>query len=60
MPLLKGKSRRDQSQNFHELRHGPQFRRTSRNFGPEKAHAQMVAIVLKKAGKGRRRARLKR
>jgi len=55
MPLRKGKSRKVQRANFHELRHGEQFKKTSRKFGKKKAVKQMVAIVLHQAGVGRKR-----
>lgn len=50
MPLKKGKSKKVQKQNFHELRQGEQYQKTKEKFGKKKANAQMTAIVLHKAG----------
>lgn len=57
VPLRRGKSRKTMRKNFHELRHGKTFARTKRKFGAKRARAQMIAIVLKKAGKSRKRRR---
>ena len=51
MPLLPGKSRSVQEQNFHELRHGKTFAHTQKKFGKRRAEKQMVAIVLSNARK---------
>lgn len=55
MPLLRGKSKKVQESNFHELRHGKQFSRTARKFGKKKAEDQMVAIVLNESRKDPRK-----
>jgi hypothetical protein len=49
MPLKKGKGSEDY--NFHELRHGKQFKKTSKKKGKKKAMKQMIAIVLKQKRK---------
>jgi hypothetical protein len=51
MPLLKGKSKKVLAENFHELRHGKTFTKTSRKFGKPRARKQMVAIALKQSRK---------
>ncbi len=59
MPLLKGKKNR--RKNFHELRHGKTFARTSKKFGKKRALKQMVAIELSNERKtGKKRAAKKR
>ena len=55
MPLKKGKSKKTVKSNFHELRHGKQFKKTSRKFGKKKATKQMIAIVLRQAGVSKKR-----
>ena len=55
--LIAGKSRKAQEHNFHELRHGGQYQRTKRKFGKGKARAQMIAVVLNKAGLSRGKKR---
>ncbi len=50
MPLKKGRSKKVQEENFHELRHGKTFAHTAEKFGKEKARKQMVAIVMHEAG----------
>ncbi len=54
MPIKKGKTKKIQKQNFHELRRGEQFKATSKKFGKKKANKQMVAIVLHEAGVSRK------
>lgn len=49
MPLLKGKRARTKkglAKNAHELRHGPQFKKTAKKHGKKKALKQMIAIML--------------
>ncbi len=55
MPLKKGKSKKTIKSNFHELRHGKQYKKTARKYGKKRAQKQMIAIVLKKAGKSRKK-----
>jgi hypothetical protein len=55
MPLKRGKSRKTMSENFHELRHGEQYKKTARKLGKKKAQKQMIAIVLRQAGMSRKR-----
>ena len=50
MPLLKGKSRKVQEENFHDFRHGRTFAKTESKFGKKVADKQLVAVVLKTAG----------
>jgi hypothetical protein len=52
MPLKKGKKHMDA--NFHELRHGKQFKKTAKKHGKKTAHKQMIAIALKEAGLSRK------
>lgn len=62
MPLKKGHSNKVIKKNFHELRHGKQYAKTARKHGKKTAQKQMIAIVMKTAGKsnskkrGRKRA----
>jgi hypothetical protein len=60
MPLKKGRSKKTMDKNFHELRHGKQYAKTSRKFGKARARKQMIAIVLKQAGKSNSKKRGKR
>jgi hypothetical protein len=53
MPLLNAATKLAQAKNFHELRQGPQFQRTTKKFGKTKAQKQMQAIVLNIARKAR-------
>ncbi len=55
MPLKKGKSKKTMKANFHELRHGKQFKKTAKKHGKKTALKQMVAIVMKTAGKSKRK-----
>jgi hypothetical protein len=57
MPLKKGASRKTISTNIRELKAGPQFERTSRNFGVKTARKQAVAIALDKARKSGKKGR---
>ena len=60
MPLKKGSSKKTVRSNFHELRHGKQFAKTMRKHGKGKAMKQMVAIVMKQAGKSKSARKRKR
>lgn len=55
MPLKSGTNKRMISANFHELRHGKQYKKTARKHGKKRAQKQMIAIVLKKVGKSRKK-----
>jgi hypothetical protein len=52
MPLKPGPEHLEE--NFHELRHGPQFARTAKNHGKKTARSQMIAIALETARKAKR------
>lgn len=60
MPLKKGSSKKTMKKNFHELRHGKQYAKTARKHGKKTAQRQMIAIVLKTAGKSNSQKRGKR
>jgi len=49
MPLKTGPKHLEE--NFHELRHGPQFAETKKEHGAATARSQMIAIALKEARK---------
>jgi hypothetical protein len=53
MPLESGKSRKVKEDNFRELRQGKTYAKTRKKSGAAKANAQMVAIVLNKAGESK-------
>lgn len=57
MPLKKGSSQKTQDKNFHELRHGKQYAKTAKKHGKKVAQKQMIAIVLKTAGKSNSKKR---
>lgn len=46
MPLKRGKSKKAQDWNFHELRKGKTYAKTRRKYGKKRAQKQMIAIVL--------------
>lgn len=53
MPLIKSDTQAATEENFHDQRHGKEFRRTARKYGKKRARKQMIAIVLsnkRKAG----------
>lgn len=63
MPLERSASERAKKRNFHEFRHGKTFSRTEKKFGKDRAHKQMIAVVLsnqRKYGKKHKRSRGKR
>jgi len=53
MPLQKGKGH--VSSNIRELHKGPQYQRTKKKFGKEKADDQAEAIALEQERKAKRR-----
>ena len=57
MPLLQSDTQSATEDNFHELRHGKQFKRTARKYGKKRAQKQMVAITLKNKRKAAARKR---
>ena len=59
MPLKKGKGKKTMKANFHELRHGKQFSKTARKHGKKTAVKQMIAIVMKTAGKKKKKGKKK-
>ncbi len=60
MPLKKGKSKKTQETNFHELRQGKTYAHTAEKFGKKRANSQMVAIVMNEAGMSRKKDPRKR
>lgn len=60
MPLIKSDTESATESNFHELRHGKTFKRTSKKFGKKRARKQMIAIALKNKREARKKVRRKR
>jgi hypothetical protein len=56
MPLKKGKSKAVVSENIKEFHTGSTYKNTARKFGKKRANAQAVAVALRSAGKGKKRA----
>lgn len=46
MPLIDSDTQNATRDNFHEVRHGKTYRRTSKKYGKKRARKQMIAIVL--------------
>ena len=55
MPLKKGSSKKTVQANFHEFRHGAQYKKDVKKFGKKKANKMMVAAVLSTSDKSKKR-----
>jgi len=51
MPILPGKSKEVQAQNFREFGKGPTYQHTEAKFGKARADKQRIAVVLSNARK---------
>lgn len=55
MPLQSGSSKATKKKNFEEFGTGKTYTHTKAKFGKKKADKQRIAVVLQKAGEGRKK-----